>query len=135
MNAGAGAAAAAAAQHMLQEEEETMTSYSTSDLSDDWEFKILRSITGTFKHREKMRQVLDEEAQAGWVLVEKFDDGRIRVKRPVDAREHDHQLTFDPYRTTVGISSNRIGIMAVVIAVTIAAVTMGAVILVKFAND
>ena len=47
-----------------------MTPYTRTDLAEDWEFKIIRSTTGTFKKPEKMRAVLDEEACAGWVMVE-----------------------------------------------------------------
>jgi hypothetical protein len=36
--------------------------------------------------------------------VEKFDNSRIRLKRPAAARQQDSQCTFDPYRTRVGIS-------------------------------
>ena len=89
MSAGAasGAAAAAAAKRRReQEEEEQLTSYRESDLNDDWEFKILRSMTSAFKNPDKLRQTLAEEAQAGWVLVEKFDNGRLRLKRPASRR-------------------------------------------------
>jgi hypothetical protein len=51
-----------------------------------------------------MQRYLAEEAQAGWTLVEKFDNSRIRLKRPVAARQQDAECTFDPYRTRVGIS-------------------------------
>ncbi len=83
---GAAAAAAAAKRRREQEEEEELTSYQESDLNDDWEFKIVRSMTSAFKNPDKLRQALAEEAQAGWVLVEKFDNGRLRLKRPASAR-------------------------------------------------
>ena len=63
-----------------------MTPYQDQDLSGDWEFKILRSVTGAFGKPEKLKEALDQEAKAGWVLVEKFDNGRIRLKRPASAR-------------------------------------------------
>jgi hypothetical protein len=100
--AGAGAAAAAAAAQRLREEEEEMTAYSSRDLADDWEFKIVRSAMSTFRNPEKLRAMLEEEARAGWVLVEKFDDQRIRLKRPAHAKQLDGKLDFDPYRTQVG---------------------------------
>jgi hypothetical protein len=99
---GAAAAAAAAKRQREQEEEEELTSYQEHELNDDWEFKILRSMTGAFKHPDKLRQVLDEEAQAGWVLVEKFDNSRLRLKRPASARTRDNALSFDPYRAYFG---------------------------------
>lgn len=34
--------------------------------------------------------------------MEKFDDSRLRLKRPASARELDGKLDIDPYRTHVG---------------------------------
>src|SRR5215208_6933939 len=94
--AGASAAAAAAEEQRRQcEEEEEMTPYSQQELTQDWEFKILRSAAGGFKKSEYLRQVLDEEARAGWALVEKFDNNRLRLKRPAAARERDGKLGVD----------------------------------------
>jgi hypothetical protein len=110
MSAAGGSAAAGAAarrRQLLEEEEQGMTSYETRDLAEDWEFKILRSMTRAFKNPDKMREILDEEARAGWVLVEKFDDGRLRLKRPASARQNDQLLSVDPYRTYVGYSETQ----------------------------
>jgi hypothetical protein len=113
--AGSAAAAAAAAKRKAeQEEEEELTSYQEHELNDDWEFKILRSMTGAFKHPDKLRQTLDEESQAGWVLVEKFDNGRLRLKRPASARGRDNALSFDPYRAYIGYTEGQY--VAVVLA-------------------
>ena len=71
-----------------------MTPYTRQDLSENWEFKIIRSSTGAFKNPEKMRAVLEEEGRAGWVLVEKFDNSRMRLKRPHDARSADAGLGY-----------------------------------------
>jgi hypothetical protein len=101
--AGAAAAAARKKKRREREEEEKLTSYKDSDM-DGWEFKILRSHTGKFKKREFVEQVCREEAKAGWEMIEKFDNNRIRFKRPVDRRGTDRALEIDPYRTTVGIS-------------------------------
>jgi hypothetical protein len=107
MSAGAAGAAAAAAAEMLKQEEEEMTPYSTRDLDEGWEFKILRSNFAAFRSREKLRAVLDEEKRGGWTLVEKFDDQRIRLKRPAGAKQVHGELAdgYDPYRTTVGMTS------------------------------
>ncbi len=116
MNAGAaggGAAAAAAAAEMARQEEEEMTGYTTRDLEEDWEFKILRSNFGAFGDREKLRQALEEEGRAGWVLVEKFDNQRIRLKRPAAAREQDDYLDFDPYRTHHGMADGKLALLIV----------------------
>jgi hypothetical protein len=117
----------------MQEEEEEMTTYDPPDLSDGWEFKILRSLRGAFRHPEKLKQILAEERRAGWVLVEKFDDGRIRLKRAAKAQEFDKQLDFDPYRTYVGPSESKYGLAVVGITFgVIAAVILIIAIIAKF---
>jgi len=121
MSAGASAAAAAGAaaaarRRLLQQEEEEMTTYSSQDLADGWEFKILRSMTGAFKNPIRLKYILEEEARAGWVLVEKFDNHRIRLKRPASAREMDSKLGRDSYRTYVGLSEGKFTL--VVLAIT-----------------
>jgi hypothetical protein len=100
----AGAAGAAAAERMRQEEEE-MTKYTDPDLKDDWEFKIVRSNTASFKNPEVLRRVCEEEVQAGWILLETFDNQRLRFKRPASARAGDSALVaYDPYRSNYGVS-------------------------------
>ena len=101
----AGAAAAAAAAQRLREEEEEMTKYADADLQGGWEFKIVRSNTAAFRKPEVLRQVCDEVARGGWVLLEKFDNSRLRFKRPLSARANDTTLfDYDPYRTHFGMS-------------------------------
>lgn len=90
-----------------------MTTYTTQDLAEGWEFKILRSSTGAFRNPEHLRAVLDEEGCGGWVLVEKFDNSRLRLKRPATARERDASLGFDPYRTQVGMSEGALALLIV----------------------
>lgn len=63
------------------------------------EFKFLRCPHPVFHTADLLQHALSEEAGAGWMLVEKFDDKRVRLKRPVSARDHDQSLDFDPYRT------------------------------------
>jgi hypothetical protein len=104
--AAAGAAAAAVAQQARKEEEE-MTPYTPQDLNENWEFKILRCVTGRFRDPIWLNGILQEEARAGWTLVEKFDDSRVRLKRPAKARVNDAALSVDPYRTWVGMSQWR----------------------------
>ena len=105
--ASAAAAAAAAARRRQQQEEEEMTAYEPGELAEGWEFKILRSMRSEFKDRQRLQQILHEEGQAGWALVEKFDDGRIRLKRPASAKRNDAQLPFDPYRAYYGRTENQ----------------------------
>jgi hypothetical protein len=116
--AGTAAAAAAAAEKARKEEEE-MTTYTREDLTEGWEFKILRSMRSAFKKPEKLQAVLAEESRAGWVLVEKFDDYRIRLKRPASAKEADGQLHFDAYRTWVGISQARYVLIIILLSLGI----------------
>ena len=101
---GAAAAAAAVAEQRRREEEE-MTNYTDDDLKGDWEFKIVRSTTAAFRNPEVLQKACAEEAEAGWVLLEKFDNQRLRFKRRTSARAGDSALGFDPYRTYYGISS------------------------------
>lgn len=94
-----------------------MTGYTATDLAEGWEFKILRSATGAFKKPEVLRRVLEEEGRAGWVMVEKFDAQRVRLKRPASvgagAKSGDVALGFDPYRTTVGMSEGKLTLIIV----------------------
>jgi len=105
----AGASAAQRRRQMLEKEEEEMTQYTREDLDNEWEFKIVRSGTAAFRKREVLDKVVEEEARAGWVMLEKLDDSRIRFKRPRRARAQDAYLPpeVDPYRTTYGASSPR----------------------------
>ena len=123
-SAGAAAAAGAARQAELlrQQEEEELTKYSDAELQGDWEFKILKSNLASFAKPEVLKQVCDEEARAGWVLLEKFDNQRLRFKRPVSARTRDAGLDFDPYRTQYGTLSGTIVAIAIAVSLALAAV-------------
>jgi hypothetical protein len=83
---------------------------SNTDPTGAVEYKILRSVTGAFKHAEKFRAALEEEARAGWELAEKLDDSRARLRRSVAWREKDGELSQDPYRITVGMSRLTLGL-------------------------
>ncbi len=125
----AGAAAAAAAQRQREAEEEELMGYSERDLADGWEFKILRSSIAAFGDREKLRTALEEESRAGWVLVEKFDNARIRLKRPASARQFDDKLDpeIDPYRTEYGPGPGAV-VAVIVLAITLGVAIFGVVI-------
>lgn len=116
---GAGVAAAAAAKRrrMLLAEEEDMTKYTEADLKSDWEFKIVRADTPTFRKPEALNKLLEKEARSGWVMLEKFDDSRIRFKRPCSARAKDVYLPadVDPYRTQYGIPTARYVLLGVML--------------------
>ena len=78
------------------------TTYTPADSQGEWEFKVLTSSTLAFRKPAVLQKVREEEAQAGWVLLEKIDDGHLRFKRPSGARSNDHNLPFDAYRTHYG---------------------------------
>jgi hypothetical protein len=108
---------------LLAEEEETMTGYTRGELEGEWEFKIVRSESGAFRRPEVLNRLIEEEAQAGWVLLEKLDDGRIRFKRPQRARARDVYLPegVDPYRTQYDARSSQAVIVSVMIGLLVLA--------------
>lgn len=129
-SAGAAAAVAAAQRRRrLQAEEEAMAQYTAEELAGGWEFKFLRSARGEFKKPEKLREYLDQEAQAGWQLVEKFDNARLRLKRPVSARAKDGALSFDAYRTSVGMSERQVALIIVGSVIVLVAMAVGLAVL------
>jgi hypothetical protein len=83
-----------------------VTEYTRGDVEGDWEFKIVRSNSAAFRKPEVLEKLIEEEAQAGWVMLEKFDDSRVRFKRRRSARARDDFLPegVDPYRTRYGSS-------------------------------
>ena len=97
-----------------------MTQYSSQETA-DWEFKIVRSATAKFKRASVVRQLIEEEARAGWELLEKFDDSRIRFKRRVEQRAGDANRELDPYRTHYGWSSEQLGLPLVAVLLGVAA--------------
>jgi hypothetical protein len=101
------AGAAAKRRQMLLAEEEDMAQYTQDDLRNDWEFKIVRSEAAAFRKPEVLSRLIEEEAQAGWVMLEKLDDSRVRFKRPRSVRARDAYLPdgVDPYRTHYGALS------------------------------
>jgi hypothetical protein len=124
----AAAAAAAEQQRQMRQEEEELMSYHAGELSQDWEFKILRSTTSAFWDPGRLQRVLEEEAQAGWTLVEKFDDSRVRLKRPASARALDGKLEFDPYRICIGVTPVKFALGIVGLMLSIVGVFMAIVI-------
>jgi hypothetical protein len=103
---------------MMREEEEE-TPYMQDDLHGDFEFKILRSNTAAFRKPEMLQQALEEEALAGWVLLEKLDNSRLRLKRKRGSGHRDATAAIDPYRTYFGLGN---GAIAAIVIGVIAAV-------------
>ena len=104
-----------------------MNRYSTEEMDGEWEFKIVRSETGAFRQPENFQRLLDEEAVAGWQLMEKLDNKRVRLKRHVSSRSNDMMLPqgIDPYRTQFGGGGAGIWVGAgIMLAVLIGVVTM-----------
>jgi hypothetical protein len=96
--------AAANRRRAMEREEEEMTGYTREELEGDWEFKIVRAETPVFRKREVLERLLEREAVAGWTMVEKLDNNRVRFKRLRSARAGDDHLPagVDPYRTQYG---------------------------------
>jgi hypothetical protein len=51
-------------------------------------------------------KLVKEEASAGWILLEKFDNSRIRFRRLISTRRNDRNLPqgADPYRSHDGMN-------------------------------
>jgi hypothetical protein len=109
------------------EEEEILTQYESkdnvppsdspspqapgSDLSprpSGWEFKILRANRNVFRNPAVLKRICQEEAEAGWILLEKLDERRLRFKRPMSLRDRlsPETLKRDPYRSRYGSPLN-----------------------------
>mgnify|MGYP003111411106 CR=1 FL=1 len=69
------------------------------------EYKIVQSTTPHFAKNANLKAILDEEAQAGWQLAEKFDNYKIRLQRDISHRSGDASRDVDAYRTQVGLSN------------------------------
>lgn len=69
------------------------------------EYKVIQSQTPMFSDTAKMHEILDEEAKAGWRLLEKEDNYRLKLQRDISNRANDAGLDIDAYRTSVGVSS------------------------------
>ena len=69
------------------------------------EYKVIQAQTPLFSDTAKMHEVLEQEARAGWQLLEKEDNYRIKLQRNISHRDNDKNLDFDAYRSTVGVSS------------------------------
>lgn len=116
----------------LNHAEENMSAYSADDLDQDWEFKIVRSTTSAFRDAATLQKLIDEEAQSGWVMLEKFDDRRVRFKRRRSARSSDAMRPegVDPYRTQYGSpQENRAFLVMVTLLGLLLAIGLGLLVL------
>lgn len=73
-----------------------------------WEYKIVRASRDLFRNPAIFHKLCREEAEVGWILLEKLDDRRVRFKRPIALRDalRSNLPAFDPYRTHYGPMSN-----------------------------
>ncbi|MDO9317480.1 MAG: hypothetical protein Q7V56_04690 [Gammaproteobacteria bacterium] len=69
------------------------------------EYKIVQSTTPLFAKVQNIEEVMSEESKAGWRLVEKLDNYKMRLQRDISHRASDKGLSFDPYRTQVGVNN------------------------------
>lgn len=85
-----------------------------------WEFKIVRANRDLFRDPAVFGRLCDEEGEAGWILLEKLDDRRVRFKRPVALRDliKPERLKFDPYRSYYGPSSKPLMWLGAIAALT-----------------
>jgi hypothetical protein len=81
---------------------------SPEPLVKEWEYKIVRASQDVFRNPTVFKRLCQEEAETGWVLVEKLDDRRVRFKRlrRLETQENPYQIKQDPYRSTYGKSNN-----------------------------
>jgi hypothetical protein len=111
---------AAAGQHQAaererarrREEEELMTGYSPEDLAGQWQFKIVK---GTFKTPQQIEAVQQEQAEYGWILLEVFDQNRIRFKRPGAEAAKDAYREGNPFMTVSKAAGPGCGTAAAVV--------------------
>lgn len=89
-----------------------------------WEFKIVRSNHDLFHNPTVFKKLCEEEAMAGWILLEKLDDRRVRFKRLIALRDviDAQRIPHDPYRTHYGSSwrpLNWLGAIALFCAIAV----------------
>lgn len=120
-------AAAAGVRPTAQRSQSPQPNGTAKDSSKDprltgWEFKIVRAKRDLFRNPATLQRLCQEEAESGWILLEKLDDRRVRFKRPIALRDiiKPEFLRSDPYRSHYGPSSNLttwLGVTAALVAI------------------
>ncbi|MBE9041251.1 hypothetical protein IQ235_10715 [Oscillatoriales cyanobacterium LEGE 11467] len=84
-----------------------------------WEYKIVRTSRELFRDPTILQKLRDEEAEAGWILLEKLDDCRVRFKRPIAMAQilESEYLKIDPYRSYYGSKSNPLSWLGAIVAI------------------
>jgi len=85
-----------------------------------WEFKIVRASRDLFRDPAVFQRMCQEESEAGWIMLEKLDDRRVRFKRPIAMREiiKGDYLNYDPYRSHYGPTYNSVTWLSAIAALT-----------------
>ncbi len=102
-----------------------------------WEFKIVRAHRDLFRDSATLQRLCKEEAESGWIMLEKLDDRRIRFKRPLALREimKAEFLQHDPYRSYYGPSTSPatwLGTIAALAAIVLPAYLGYSLVTLKF---
>ena len=86
-----------------------------------WEFKIVRANRDLFCDPNVLEKLCQEEAIAGWILLEKLDNRRVRFKRLIALRNtlDAEQLSYDPYRSHYGSSFTPLTLLGAIAAITV----------------
>ncbi len=86
----------------------------------DWEYKIVRANFDLFRDPQIFQGLCEEELQAGWTLLEKLDDRRVRFKRAVAWRTmlKEEGINFDPYRSHYGPATGWLNVVGAIAAVS-----------------
>jgi hypothetical protein len=84
-----------------------------------WEFKVVRASRDLFRKPAIFQKLCQEEALAGWIMLEKLDDRRVRFKRLIALRDvfNASQLSYDPYRCYYGSSFTLLRCLGAIAAV------------------
>lgn len=83
-----------------------------------WEYKIVRASRDLFRDSSVLQQLCQEEARAGWILLEKLDNRRVRFKRLLALRNvlDEAELPYDPYRSHYGTSWTPLHVVSAIAA-------------------
>lgn len=81
------------------------------------EYKIVRASSDVFRNPAIFQKLCREEAEFGWMMLEKLDDRRVRFKRPIALRDIQRLdlPPFDPYRTHYGPMLNRTNLAGAIV--------------------
>jgi hypothetical protein len=83
------------------------------------EYKVIQATTPYFAKSQNIATVMSEEEKAGWRLLEKCDNYKLRLQRDISHRAKDKDLGIDPYRTQVGINNAIVYGVTTVITLTV----------------